>query len=76
MRNKENHIAVSCPEVPLGLQEKLARRGIQLAKAVRWDDRQTKVSSPGGGTPRQFTTSSSPPFKACKRPCTGRARRT
>jgi len=67
---------VSCPEVPLGLQEKLARRGIQLAKAVRWDDRQTKVSSPGGGTPRQFTTSSSPPFKACKRPCTGRARRT
>jgi len=33
--------------VPKELQDKLARQGIQFAKAVRWADRQTKCASPG-----------------------------
>jgi len=43
--NKENHIAAACPEVPKELQDKLARQGIQFAKAVRWADRQAKCGS-------------------------------
>jgi len=45
--NKDDSIAAACPEVPKELQDKLARQGIQLAKAVRWADRQAKRASPG-----------------------------
>jgi len=43
--HKEDHIAVRCPEVPKDLQEKLAKQGIQFAKAVRWVDRQGRTGS-------------------------------
>jgi len=49
--NKEDHIAAACPEVPKELQDKLARQGIQFAKAVLWADRQTKGASPGRRDP-------------------------
>jgi len=52
MCNKEDHIAAACPEVPKELQEKLARQGIQFAKAVRWADRQAKGASPGRRDPK------------------------
>jgi len=50
--NKEDHIAAACPEVPKKLQDKLARQGIQFAKAVRWADRQAKGASPGRRDPK------------------------
>ena len=50
--NKEDHIAAACPEVPKELQDKLARQGIQFAKAVRWADRQAKGASPGRRDPK------------------------
>jgi len=50
--NKEDHIAAACPEVPKELQDKLARQGIQFAKAVRWADRQAKDASPGRRDPK------------------------
>jgi len=50
--NKENHIAAACPEVPKELQDKLARQGIQFAKAVLWADRQAKGASPGRRNPK------------------------
>jgi len=49
---KEDHIAAACPEVPKELQDKLARQGIQFAKAVRWADRQAKGASPGQRDPK------------------------
>ncbi|OSX77706.1 hypothetical protein BU14_0136s0004 [Porphyra umbilicalis] len=50
--NKEDHIAAACPEVPKELRDKLARQGIQFAKAVRWADRQAKGASPGRRDPK------------------------
>jgi len=50
--NKKDHIAAVCPEVPKELQDKLARQGIQLAKAVRWAVRQAKGASPGRRDPK------------------------
>jgi len=50
--NKEDHIATACPEVPKELQDKLAREGIQFAKAVRWADRQAKSAAPGRRDPK------------------------
>jgi len=47
VRNKEGHIAAAWPEVPNELQDKLYHMVIQLAKSVRWPDRQEKVASPG-----------------------------
>jgi len=44
--NKEDHIAAAFPEVPKELQDKLARQGIQVAKAVRWAGRKAKGASP------------------------------
>jgi len=38
--------------VPKELQDKLARQGIQFAKAVRWADRQAKGTSPGRRDPK------------------------
>ena len=45
--NKEDLIAAACTEVPEELQDKLARQGIQFAKAVRWADLQAKNAAPG-----------------------------
>ena len=50
--NKEEHIAAACPEVPKELQDKLFRQDIQLAKAVRWKERQVKGASPGRRDPK------------------------
>jgi len=50
--NKEDHIAAACREVPKERQDKIARRGIQLAKAVCWSDRQAKDASPGRRDPK------------------------
>ena len=52
LRNKEQHFAAACPEVPKVIQDKLARQGIQFAKAVRWADRQAKGASPGRRDPK------------------------
>jgi len=38
--------------VPKQLQDKLARQGIQFAKAVLWADRQAKGASPGRRNPK------------------------
>jgi len=38
--------------VPKELQDKLARHGIQFAKAFRWADRLTKGASPGRRDPK------------------------
>jgi len=50
--NKEDHIAAACPAVPKELQEKLARQGIQFAKAESWVDRQAKGVFPGWRDPK------------------------
>jgi len=50
--NKEDHIAAACPEVAKELQDKLARQGLQFAKAVRWADKQAKGASPGRQEPK------------------------
>jgi len=52
LRSKEDHIAATCPVVPKELQDKLARQGIQFAKAVRWADQQAKGASPGRREPK------------------------
>jgi len=51
--NKEDHIAAACPKVPKELQDKIARQGIQAAKAVRWADRQAKGAFPGRWDPKK-----------------------
>ena len=38
--------------MPKELQDKLARQGIQFAKAVRWADRKAKGASPGRRDPK------------------------
>ena len=38
--------------MPKELQDKLARQGIQFAKAVRWADRQAKGASRGRRDPK------------------------
>ena len=38
--------------MPKELQDKLARQGIQFAKAVRWADPQAKRASPGRRNPK------------------------
>ena len=38
--------------MPKELQDKLARQCIQIAKAVRWEDRQAKGASPGRRDPK------------------------
>jgi len=50
--NKEEHIAAACPAVPKELQEKLARQGIQFAKADSWVDWQAKGVFPGWRGPK------------------------
>jgi len=52
MCNKEDHIAAAFPEVPKEFQDKLARQGIQFAKAVRWAERQAKGASSGRRDPK------------------------
>jgi len=49
---KEDHIAAACPKVPKELQDKLARQGIQFAKAVRWAARQAKGAIHGRRDPK------------------------
>jgi len=50
--NKEDRIAAACPEVPKELQEKLARRGSQSSKGVRWADLQARDASRGRRDPK------------------------
>jgi len=50
--SKEDHIAASYPEATDEFQDKLARQGIQFAKAVRWADWQAKGASTGRRDPK------------------------